>query len=177
MLPLCPSKLDAETYDVAYQYFGQYGQESIAKHLPETSRGKCTGSQIVLITHIVHAKKQSRHQGYHHNTHDTLGIDGIVNAYTTLGSGIGHQNETLKTIVQTPQGLELASFLEIRPYLIKKTFQIHSSKRFLYVICPILLSQSFAIPIWRNRQILPRQSPLDSPRKYPIAPDGQYLRQ
>ena len=69
-LPLCPGKLDAETYDVADENLRQYSEYAIDEHIEE--RTLSAGSCIVLIAYVVHAEEQGRKQCYHHHTHYSL---------------------------------------------------------------------------------------------------------
>ena len=56
-----------------------------------------------------------------HHTHNALRVDGIVNIHaTSLRRVVGHVKEGLKAVEHRTEGMQLATLLEVRLYLIEK---------------------------------------------------------
>ena len=120
-LPLGHHKLYAQTHDVADNNLGQYGQQAETEDVAETGIAEGAGSQVVLVTHIVHAKQQSGQERNHHKTHDALAVDSIVDVHAACTAGlVGHERKGLESVHQAPEGMELSTLLNHRLYVIEK---------------------------------------------------------
>ena len=93
MLPLCPCELNAKTNDVADKNLGKNGQESKDEHAHEAGFGELACSQCVLVSNVVHAKQQCRHQCDDDHAHDAFGVDGVMDVRSALRGGLGHEEE------------------------------------------------------------------------------------
>ena len=79
-----------------------------------------TCCHCVLITHVIHAEEQGRQQGNHHETHDALAVDSIVDVHASYAAlRVGHEGKRLEPIHQRAEGMELAAFLNVGMYVIE----------------------------------------------------------
>ena len=120
VLPLCNRELDAEADNVADNNLRQNGQEAVPEHAPERRIGQVTCGESVLVTHVIHTEEQSRHQGNHHETHDALAVDSIVDIHATYAAGcVRNESKRLETVHQRAESVELATFLNVGMYVIE----------------------------------------------------------
>ena len=120
VLPLCHGELDAKTDDIADDDLGQHGQKAVEEHAPECGILQLTCGKGILIAHIVHAEEQRRNKRYDDERHDALAVDGIVDVCAdTARRGVGHEGKRLEAIIKRTEGMQLATFLEVRLYLVE----------------------------------------------------------
>ena len=113
-------ELDAETNNIADNNLRQNGQEAVPEHAPERSIAQMTCSESVLVTHVIHTEEQSWQQSNHHETHDALAVDSIVDVHATYAAGcVRNESKRLETVHQRAESVELATFLNVGMYVIE----------------------------------------------------------
>ena len=127
LLPLSHDELDAQTHDVAHGQVGQKGQEAIEEEVPHAHRTSILpGGQRILVTNVVAAEEQGGHECHHHETHQTLAVEGIVHVDGAAAAcGMRHESKALKALIHAAEGVQFATLLEGGLYVIKEF-----SKRF-----------------------------------------------
>ena len=123
MFPLSHGELDAQTNDVTNKNIRQHSQQTEAESLPEQSRSQSahelSGSQQVLIADIVHAEKHTRNECEHYVDHRALGVIARMDLRAkALAGGVRREEETLETVEQGPECVQLAAFLKVRAELL-----------------------------------------------------------
>ena len=176
VLPLCPCKFNTETYDVAHKYFWQHGQEAIEEEFVPCSSFQCASCQIILIAYVIHTEEHGGHECNHHEAHDALRVDAVVNVYAALGCVVGHEQEGFKAFKHAAESVQSSTFFKIGLYLVDLFSEAHTTCS-PFLACPVLRARFAAAPSLMSRGILPVRSLVVLLHKCPVALGGQCRRQ
>ena len=117
--PLGHNEFNTQAYKIGNHNSGQYCQEAVEQQLPEREY-TFTACQPMLVTGIVHAEEEARHQRQHHYNHGALGVDAVVYVYLAgARSGARSVHKGIKAVEHRVEGVEFASLFEVRPNLVE----------------------------------------------------------